>query len=106
MHETLMARDLKEAAERHGKVKGMTVEVGELAHIPARDLEGPLKELCPWPVQLKEVPALVKCRCGHEGRPKILEKGHDSTVWACAKCQRLMPKVLKGDKIMLTEAEI
>lgn len=106
MHETVIAKDLIEAAEKQGKVKKMTVEVGELAHIPAKDLEPTLKELCKWPVEVNEIESEVKCECGFQGRPNILDKGHDHTVWACPECENLMPKPTKGDKIVLTKVDV
>ena len=106
MHETAIAQDLIETAKKQGDVTGMTVEVGELAHIPAKDLEPTLAELCPWPVEMIEVESKVKCTCGFSGRPKILDKGHDHTVWACPECENLMPKALSGDQIILTKVDV
>lgn len=105
MHETVIATKLIEKAKEQGKVKAITVEVGEIGHLPAHELEPTLKALVNWDIKLIEKPALVKCLCGFQGRPKILERGHDMCLFVCPKCEEV-PKILEGDKIKLISVEV
>src|SRR3989344_413911 len=102
MHETIIARKLIEEAEKQGKVKSMTVEVGELGHLPAHELEPTLKAMVNWKVNIIEKKAKVQCSCGFIGRPKILERGHDMCLFVCPKCDQV-PKIIEGNEIRLKE---
>ena len=106
MHETVIAKQIIEDAKKQGDVTKIVVEVGEVGHLPAHDMEHVLKDISPWPFEITEKEAKVKCKCGFTGRPNILEKGHDNTVWACPKCEELMPKVLEGDQIILKSVDV
>ncbi len=105
MHETIIANQIIEEAKRHGNVKAVTINVGDLAHLPSHELEECLKKLVEWKITVTEKKAKVKCSCGYEGEPKIIEKGHDSTVFQCPKCGNA-PDVLDGDKIIIKEVEV
>ena len=59
-----------------------------------------------WDIKIVEVKGAVKCECGYEGEPKILQKGHDSTVFECPECQMKMPKVMSGDQIVLISVDV
>ncbi|MBW3012423.1 hydrogenase maturation nickel metallochaperone HypA [Candidatus Woesearchaeota archaeon] len=106
MHETLIAQDIIKEANKYGKVLAIVVEVGELAHIPAEELDECLKSLVDWKVLVNETPSVVSCICGYEGRPRILEKGHDSTMFACPECKAVMPEIISGTDIVLKEVEV
>ncbi len=104
MHEQTIAQEIIREALKHQPVKGITVEVGEVAHLPADEMKEVLEKMVPeWEIKIEEKEAKISCECGYEGRPEILEKGHDSTIFKCPKCGAMMPKVLEGDKIILRE---
>ncbi len=105
MHETIIANDIINKAKEQGKVKSITVEVGDLAHLPAHELKETLSTLVKWDVKIIEKKATVKCACGYKGTPKILEKGHDSTVFVCPECNQT-PDILDGKDITLKEVVI
>ena len=103
MHEQYIAKQLIDAAKKEsgGKdFKEIVVEVGELGHIPAHDLEHYF-DAFPWTTKIVETPATVHCSaCGFKGRPNILEKSHDLTIFDCPKCGKL-PKIISGHDIKL-----
>ena len=105
MHETIIAGDIIKEAEKYGKVLSIKVEVGELAVIPAHELDECLKSLVEWKVVVNEAHAKVRCSCGYQGEPRIMQKSHDSTVFACPKCGSL-PEIVSGKDIILREVEV
>jgi hydrogenase nickel incorporation protein HypA/HybF len=105
MHETLIASDIIKEAKNYGGVISIKVEVGELAAVPAAELDECLKSLVEWKVVVNETHADVKCMCGYQGRPNIMQKSHDSTVFACPKCGSL-PEIVSGKDIILKEVEV
>jgi len=106
MHETLIANDIINEAKKYGKVMSIKVDVGELAHIPAHELDECLKSLVEWKVIVNEIQSSVKCTCGFKGRPRIMQKSHDSTVFACPKCGSNMSEIVSGKDIILKEVEV
>jgi Zn finger protein HypA/HybF involved in hydrogenase expression len=106
MHDTLISKDIIETAQKKGKVKGITVEVGDLGHVPAEELKETLNRMVPdWHVEMVEKKAKVRCACGYEGEPKILEHSHGHCVFFCPKCKRV-PEVIEGKDIVLKEVEV
>ena len=105
MHETIIAKQIIETANSKGKVKSITVEVGDLAHLPANEKREVLENMTDWKINIIEKKATVKCSCGYEGEPLILEKGHDSTIFQCPKCKAI-PEILDGKDITLKEVEV
>lgn len=106
MHEQTIAKVIIEDANKCGVVKAVTVEVGDLGHLPAHEMEEVLKTLTDWDVKVVRKKATVKCSCGFVGEPVIVEKGHDHNVFRCPKCNALMPEILDGDKIILKDVEV
>ncbi len=111
MHEQAIAKviiaEAKKQEELNGKLKSITVEVGDVAHLPANEMKDVLSNLVPdWGVNVLEKKAKVECNCDFVGEPNILEKGHDHNVFKCQKCGELMPKILEGDKIVLVSVEV
>ncbi|MFH1589452.1 MAG: hydrogenase maturation nickel metallochaperone HypA [archaeon] len=106
MHEQTIAKAIIEEAAKHGKVKSITIEVGDLGHLPAHEMEEVLKTLTDWKITVTKKKAIVKCECGYKGEPNIVEKGHDHNVFRCPKCNAMMPKILDGDQIILKELEV
>lgn len=105
MHETIIANDIIKKAESKGRVKSAVIEVGDLAHLSAEELEQALKNLVDWNIIIVKRPAKIKCSCGYIGKPKIVEKRHGLTLFVCPKCSSL-PKVLSGEDIILKEVEV
>jgi len=105
MHETIIAHKIIEEAQKYGDVVGITIEVGDLAHLPANEMKEVMEGLTDWKINVTETKAKVKCECGYEGRPKIIHKGHDSTLFECPKCRKV-PKIIKGDEIILKEVKV
>ncbi len=101
-HEHAILEDIILNAEKQGKVKGVLVDCGALAELPAHELEEALLARKPnWRVEVIETPALVQCKeCGYEGEPEILERAHDFVLYACPQCSS-EPEVLAGKEIML-----
>lgn len=105
MHETIIAKDIIEAAQKQGKVKAITVEVGDLGHLPIEEMEATLKKMVEWDVKMLRKPGKVKCECGFEGEPKIVEKQHGHTMFVCPECGAI-PDVLEGEDIILKEVTV
>ena len=106
MHEQAIAKDIIYEASKQGKVTSITVEVGDIAHLPLHELEEVLKTMTTWKVVMKKKRAKVHCTCGFIGEPVIMEKGHDHNIFKCPKCNALMPKVLEGKDIVLVNVEV
>ncbi len=100
MHDTIAAKEIISQAKKHGNVKKIFVEVGDLAPIRAEDMEENLKKFVDWEIEVIKKPAVVKCVCGYEGEPKVLERAHDFVMFCCPKCN-LVPEDVKGTKIIL-----
>ena len=109
MHDTLISKDIIDAAQKHakqGKVKGITVEVGGLGHLPAEELRETLSRMVPdWELKIVNRKAIVKCTCGYEGEPDIIEHSHGHSVYQCPKCKSV-PEVTEGKDIVLKEVEV
>ena len=106
MHDTLISTDIIGAAKKQGKVKAITVEVGDLGHLPAEELKKTLISMVPdWNVKIVTKKAKVKCSCGYEGEPDIVEHGHGYSLYLCPKCKSI-PEVIEGADIILKEVEV
>lgn len=106
MHETIIANKIIEKAKEQGSVKKITVEVGDLAHLPAEEMKHVLEDLTDWVVEVVPVKAEVVCKCGYQGEPKIIEHSHDLTIFECPKCHAVPFKVLKGEDIVLKDVVV
>jgi len=104
MHETIIAANIIKEAKKLGDIKSVNVEVGELGHLPAKELEMTLRTLTKWNIVVKEKKATVRCKCGYNGRPKILERGHDMCLFVCPKCEKV-PEILEGNQIKILSVE-
>ncbi len=106
MHEINIIKQIIETAKKKSQnVKSILVEVGELAHVSAEEIESALKEMVDWQIVVATKRAKVKCSCGYEGAPKIVEKRHGLTLFVCPKCSSL-PKVYEGKNIILKEVKV
>jgi Zn finger protein HypA/HybF involved in hydrogenase expression len=106
MHELAIANEIVEQAKSHGNVKSIKLEVGDLSPLTAEELQTALGALVGWEVAVTKKKARAKCAfCGHEGEPRVIQRSHDFTLYACPKCSEDFPEVLEGDKIILLEVE-
>ena len=105
MHETVIAHNIIQEASKYGNVKELYIEAGELAHVPPEELLDCLKSLVDWKIHFTIVPAKVKCGCGFEGKPKILERSHDSFLIECPKCGNV-PNLTEGKDIKITKVVV
>jgi|TARA_Y100000310_G_scaffold345817_1_gene470420 Zn finger protein HypA/HybF involved in hydrogenase expression len=105
MHETIIAQKIIEDAKKHGEIKSAVIEVGEIAHITAKELKETLTDMVSWSITVTEKKAKVKCSCGYEGEPKIIERKHDLVYFECPECGKV-PSVLEGSQIILKEVEV
>jgi len=106
MHETIIAGDIIKKAKEQGKVKSITVEVGDLGHLPAEELEETLKKMVDWKIKIIRKKAKVSCSCGFTGEPKIIDKKHDFTLFKCPKCGNIPEVALEGKDIVLKDVEV
>jgi Zn finger protein HypA/HybF involved in hydrogenase expression len=107
MHESIIAEEIIEEAKKKGNVKSIAVEVGDLAELPAKELEHVLKEMVDWEISVIEKKAKIKChKCRYEGEPKIIEKSHDLNVFNCPNCSGFDIIVLEGADIALKEVKL
>ncbi|NQU78487.1 hydrogenase maturation nickel metallochaperone HypA [Candidatus Woesearchaeota archaeon] len=106
MHDTLISHDIIGTAKKKGHVRAITVEVGELGHVPADELKETLIRMVPeWDVRIETKKANSKCACGYQGSPKILEHSHGHAVYVCPECGDV-PQLTEGADIVLKEVEI
>jgi Zn finger protein HypA/HybF involved in hydrogenase expression len=103
MHETVIINNILEEVKKKAKgkkIKSITIEAGELAHLPADELKELLTAIVDFEVIVKMVKAKVKCKCGYSGAPKVLVHQHDFVLFTCPKCGKA-PKLLSGNNILL-----
>jgi Zn finger protein HypA/HybF involved in hydrogenase expression len=105
MHGIHIAKDLVSKAKEQGKVKKATIELGEIANITKDDLGKQLYNIADFNFDIIEKKALIRCMCGYEGAPEIVERQHDVVIFTCPICG-LNPEVIEGDKIVLKCVEV
>lgn len=105
MHEYEFASRIVKEAMSHGNVNGITIEIGELAPIPAEELIETLKTLVDWRINLKKKRSRVECRCGYRGRARIVEREHSFVIFVCPGCGSV-PEVTSGNEIILKEVVV
>jgi len=106
MHEHTIAQKIIHDAQAHGNIKAITIEVGDLAHLPAPEMKEVMEKVTDWEVTVVSKAAIVACKCGFTGKPEILEHMHDHAVYKCPKCGEMMPSILDGHDIILKEVEV
>ena len=106
MHEQTIARKIIEDAKVYGNIKSITIEVGDLAHLPAKEMKEVMEKLTDWKVKVVKKKALIVCTCGYSGEPKIISHMHDHSVYECPKCSKALPIILDGHQIILKEVEV
>ncbi|MBT4416588.1 hypothetical protein HOC80_00615 [archaeon] len=83
-----------------GNAKKVKVIVGELSGYTVEEIKKALEIRIDCEVLEKK--GVVKCECGFEGEPKILEKEHDFVFFECPSCGKV-PKILKGKNVIVKE---
>jgi Zn finger protein HypA/HybF involved in hydrogenase expression len=106
MHEQTIAAKIIADAKEHGKVKSITIEVGDLAHLPADEMKDVLEKLTDWQINIVRREAVINCSCGYMGEPEILQQLHDNNIYECPECHKKMPQILEGHHIILREVEV
>ncbi len=106
MHEQSIAQNIISRAKETGDVVAITVEVGDLGHLPAHEMKAVLEKMTNWKIKMRPKKAKVFCDCGHEGEPKITQQMHDHNIYECTKCGKMYPKILEGNQIILKEVEV
>jgi Zn finger protein HypA/HybF involved in hydrogenase expression len=105
MHGIHIAKDIIGKAKEQGKVKKATIELGEIANITKEDLAKQLCNAADFEFEIIEKKAYVRCACGYEGTPEIVERQHDVVIFSCPACG-LNPEVVEGDKVVLKCVEV
>lgn len=105
MHEQAIAQSIIRQASVHGKVLSLHVECGQLAPLPAVEVEKALKSFASFDVKVSEIPALVACECGYKGKPDVVLHTHDALAYFCPGCGKI-PKILKGTEIVLANVTV
>ncbi len=105
MHEFTVINSIISEAKKHGSVKSVLIEIGELAPLTAKELEDAFKKQIAWGIDIVEQPAIVRCSCSYAGKPKIMERVHDTVLFECPKCSGI-PEVIRGDEIILKEVRL
>jgi Zn finger protein HypA/HybF involved in hydrogenase expression len=105
MHGIHIAGDLIATARQQGKVKKAFIELGEIANITKEDLSNQMKNLADFNFVIEMKEAKVKCDCGYEGKPQVIERQHDIVLFQCPLCKKT-PKIIEGDKIILKSVEV
>jgi len=103
MHEHTFIDSIVRQIEDRDGVKGISLEIGELAGIEAEHLKEHIEERLGWEVDVVMKDAVVNCECGFDGRPAILERLHDFVVFECPSCGEI-PEVLEGKDIKIVKA--
>lgn len=106
MHEQTIAKNIIDDALKHGKIKSITIEVGDLAHLPANEMKLILEKLTDWKINVERKKAIISCECGFEGEPNIIQHLHDHSVYECPMCKRMLPLVIDGQDIVLKQVEV
>lgn len=106
MHEHSISQKIIEDAKQFGKVKKLTIEVGDLAHLPADEMKEILEKKTNWEIDVIKKEAKIRCDCGFIGEPVITQQMHDHNIYECPKCQRQLPQIIDGQDIIIKEVEV
>ncbi len=99
----MYGKEVVQKLEQEVRKKGTRfayIEVGELSGMDVKELDILLKDNVNWEFALVSREAKVKCSCGFEGRPKILERSPEGVLFECPECGDL-PEVISGKNIIL-----
>ena len=104
MHEMNLAKKIVKKAKKLGATKEIVISVGELVDVFPNEIKEVIERLSSFNVKVIEEKAKVKCECGFEGRPKILNKEHGFVFYVCPNCGKI-PKAVKGNKIKIIQVK-
>lgn len=103
MHEINVAKKiLEEIGDK--KIKTVWLEVGELCDFFPEELRHTLEKIGGIKVKIRIKSARVRCSCGYEGKPEIVEKTHGLVLYSCPKCKK-KPKVIEGEEVKILKVE-
>ena len=68
MHEQAFIDEIIEQASAQGEIESVFLEIGELAHVPGKELVTSFRTRVSWEIDWKEIPAQVRCDCGFSGQ--------------------------------------
>ena len=105
MHETVIAENIINEANKQGSVYSIKLEIGELAHVPPNELLECLNKLVNWKIVRKIMPAKADCSCGFKGHPTVLDRGHDYFMIECPECRKT-PKLISGTEIKIISVKV
>lgn len=106
MHEQTIAAKIISDAKQYGNIKSITIEVGDLGHLPADEMREVMEKLTDWDVRVISKKATIACPCSYTGEPKIIQQLHDNNIYECPECGHSLPPILEGDEIVLKEVEV
>jgi len=104
MHTKNIIDNIIKKAEEHGNVKRITIQLGALAPVTQTEIEH-IAQHRNWRVIVEKVPAVVKCKCGYKGEPKVLAREHDIVLFECPACNGT-PDVVQGTEIIISKIEV
>lgn len=114
MHEFIIANKILEDIKKYAslnkissldKIISVSFEVGDLAHLSAEELKETLKSRVKFKININRKKAVVKCKCGYKGEPKILDRGHHSLLFVCPECDDI-PEIVDGEDIKIMEIKV
>lgn len=105
MHNLLIANDIVEQAKKFGEVEEVTIDVGELAKATPNQIREGIAQITDWEIRINPIPAIVECKCGHRGIPRIVDRTHEFVFFECPVCNDL-PKIIEGDQIKLVHVKV
>ena len=100
MHEHSFVKAIISPVKNKKNVRGIKIEVGELAGIEPSHLKEHLFDETKWEIQTIEKSSKVKCSCGYIGKARIKEKLHDLILFDCPNCGKI-PEILEGKDIKI-----
>ncbi len=106
MHEQTIAKKIIDEASQYGKIVSITIEVGDLAHLPADEMRDILEKLTDWQINIIRKKAKISCKCNYIGEPTITKQLHDNNVYECPKCKHSLPPAFEGTQIILKDVEV
>ncbi len=89
MHEHTFIHAIIEPIENKENVKGVELEVGELAGITPEHLKEHLVEETGWEVKVSPRSSFIVCECGYKGPARIKQRLHDLVIFDCPKCEKI-----------------
>jgi Zn finger protein HypA/HybF involved in hydrogenase expression len=108
MHDQIYAQQIIKQAEEHGTIRTISIEVGDIAPLTKEQLENAIKSQRPgWRVKIYKKEGNIKCqKCGFEGKPEVIDRGHEEVFIQCPVCENSLPEIVDGENIILKSVEV